>query len=48
METLKRIGFRHIIEGFKPCKNGEKVITFFKNETSKEMQESGKKFVGDF
>lgn len=38
--------FRSIDQWFKdnlpepePCKNGEKVITFFKNETSKEMQE---------
>lgn len=38
--------FRNIDQWFKdnlpepePCKNGEKVITFFKNETSKEMQE---------
>lgn len=37
--------FRNIDQWFKdnlpepePCKNGEKVITFFKNETSKEMQ----------
>ena len=38
--------FRNIDQWFKdnlpepePCKNAEKVITFFKNETSKEMQE---------
>ena len=38
--------FRNIDQWFKenlpepkPCKNGEKVITFFKNETTKEMQE---------
>ena len=38
--------FRSIDQWFKdnlpepePCKNGEKVITFFKNETLKEMQE---------
>lgn len=38
--------FRSIDQWFKdnlpepePCKNGEKVITFFKNETSKEMLE---------
>ena len=38
--------FRNIDQWFKenlpepkPCKNGEKVITFFKNETTKEMRE---------